>query len=286
MALVMQSHVPASDVAHHYENFPVASLLCPPALRAPIKAIYAFARMADDIADEGDASVEQRLALLKDYGAALEATLKGKPPAHAPWPLLSQAIRAHQLPPDLLRDLLSAFTQDVTTTRYEDHEALLDYCRRSANPIGRLLLHLYGVSDATSLTQSDAICSALQLINFWQDVGVDALKNAPLGRLYLPQSSQRRCGVAEAQILARRYDERFAALMKAECDYAKSLMLRGAPLACRLKGRIGWELRLVVQGGLRIVEKIERAHYDVFAHRPTVNKVDAPLLAWRAFWMR
>ncbi len=279
-----QSSLQSADT--HYENFPVASVLCPPALRAPIKAIYAFARIADDIADEGDANIDERLAALTRYRKELADTLAGSPPPHTPWPALSQAIREHGLPASLLEDLLSAFTQDVTTTRYADHAALLDYCRRSANPVGRLLLHLYGVNDAASLTQSDDICSALQLINFWQDVGIDALKNAPHGRLYLPQASLAQFGVKEKQIIEQHYDGAFAALMKHECDYAKAMMLRGAPLALSLKGRIGWELRLVVQGGLRIVEKIEAVNYDVLSQRPTINKLDAPLLLWRALLMQ
>jgi squalene synthase HpnC len=278
----------AAEIDDHYENFPVASWLCPPALRPPIKAIYAFARIADDIADEGDATTAQRLAALADYAQALEQTLQGEPPDHTPWPRLAVALREHQLPAQLLRDLLSAFTQDVTTTRYDSHAALADYCRRSANPIGRLLLHLYGVSDAMSLQQSDDICSALQLINFWQDVGVDAVKNVPHGRVYLPLDSLSKFGVSDTQIKLRYYNANFAALMKHECDMARAMMLRGAPLALSLplKGRMGWELRLVVQGGLRILRKIEAVNYNVFTQRPQLNAFDAPVMGINALLMR
>ncbi len=275
-----------SRVQGHYENFPVASILCPAHLRAPIRAIYAFARIADDLADEGDAAPQARLAALNAYSDELQATLAGRPPAYAPWPALSVAIRTHQLPAAPLQALLSAFTQDVTTTRYENHAALMNYCERSANPIGRLLLHLYGVTDAKLLAQSDAICSALQLINFWQDVGLDARKHAQQGRIYLPQEALARFAVSEKHILEQRYDSNFAALLKYECEAAHALMQSGAPLALALKGRISWELRLVVQGGLRILEKIEQAQFNVFEARPTLHAGDMIVMAYSAFLMR
>lgn len=275
-----------SRVQGHYENFPVASLLCPAPLRAPIGAIYAFARIADDLADEGSATPQARLAALSAYSDELQATLAGHAPAYAPWPALAQAIATHQLPAAPLQALLSAFTQDVSTTRYADHTALMNYCERSANPIGRLLLHLYGVNEEKLLQQSDAICTALQLINFWQDVGVDALKNETQGRIYLPQDSLQRFSVSEKQILQQRYDSVFAALLKYECEAARALMHSGAPLALALKGRIGWELRMVVQGGLRILEKIEQVQFNVFEARPSLNAMDMMLMAYRAFWMK
>jgi squalene synthase HpnC len=250
-----------SRVQGHYENFPVASLLCPAHLRAPIRAIYAFARIADDLADEGNATPEARLAALGAYKDELQATLAGHAPAYAPWLALAQAIAMHQLPAEPLQALLSAFTQDVSTTRYADHTELMNYCERSANPIGRLLLHLYGVNEAKLLKQSDAICTALQLINFWQDVGIDALKNETQGRIYLPQDCLQRFGVSEKQMLEQRYDSVFAALLKYECEAARALMQSGAPLALALKGRIGWELRMVVQGGLRILVIACRAFF-------------------------
>lgn len=249
----------------HYENFPVASWLCPPALRAPILALYGFARTADDIADEGNATAAERLALLQLYRQDLHESWRNPQHRSAQWPEVFAALaRQHQtwaFPLGLLEDLLDAFEQDVTYTRdhhvYADRTELLDYCRRSANPIGRLILHLAQVQDAESLAMSDAICSALQLINFWQDLSVDV----PRGRLYLP----------------------LGANLTDELAYARALMEQGAPLVRRLSGRLGWELRLVVQGGLRILDKAQRE--DTRRIRPTVHAGDTPLMLWRALRM-
>ncbi|MEY3766603.1 MAG: hypothetical protein RLZ03_1563 [Pseudomonadota bacterium] len=249
----------------HYENFPVASWLCPPALRAPILALYGFARTADDIADEGSATAAERLALLQLYRQDLHESWRNPQHRSAQWPEVFAALaRQHQtwaFPLGLLEDLLDAFEQDVTYTRdhhvYANRTELLDYCRRSANPIGRLILHLAQVQDAESLAMSDAICSALQLINFWQDLSVDV----PRGRLYLP----------------------LGANLTDELAYARALMEQGAPLVRRLSGRLGWELRLVVQGGLRILDKAERE--DTRRIRPTVHAGDTPLMLWRALRM-
>jgi squalene synthase HpnC len=179
----------------HYENFPVASWLMPARLRPAVRAIYRFARTADDIADEGDAPAAERLAMLADLERALTAIADGD---DGGWPDLSAAVRAHRLPIGPLRDLLSAFAQDVTVKRYADYDALLEYCRRSANPIGRLLLALYGIGSPAALEGSDRICTGLQLANFWQDVAIDWTK----GRVYIPQSELREFGVAEAVIAA------------------------------------------------------------------------------------
>ena len=280
----------------HYENFPVASWLCPPHLRPPIAAIYHFARTADDIADEGDAPPSQRLAELHAYRNELAAAAQGEALTASRWPHvfgpLAHSIAQYGLPENLLADLLSAFVQDIEKTRdngtYADRAELLDYCRRSANPIGRLLLHLYGVTDARSLAQSDAICSALQLINFWQDLSVDL----PRGRRYLPREDCRVHGLADADF------DRFAplaattppsaaiALVASEVAWARGLMQEGAPLVHRLPGRAGWELRFVVQGGSRILDKIEAQGCDSFSARPTLVRGDAALLAWRALRMR
>lgn len=262
----------------HYENFPVASLLLPARLRPPVEAIYAFARSADDIADEGKASADQRLASLQEYAAQLDRIEAGQAVEPALFVRLAQIANAHALPLQPMRDLLSAFRQDVVTVRYATYADLLDYCRRSANPVGALMLHLYGVHDAPSLRQSDAICSALQLINFWQDVAMDWDK----GRIYLPLEDLARFGVEEAQIGQRQSDDRWRALMRFEIERARALMLSGAPLARRLRGRIGWELRLIVQGGLRILERIEQADYDVFRHRPKLGRADWALMLARA----
>ena len=268
----------------HYENFPVASFLCPPALRPAIMAIYWFARTADDLADEGDAAPAARLAELTAYRTDLAACAEGQPTS-ARWisvftPLRS-VIEQHSLPVDLLADLLSAFEQDVSKTRYASQAELLDYCRRSANPVGRLLLHLYQVSDAPSLAQSDCICTALQLINFWQDLGIDI----PRGRIYLPADGFAQHGVDEVQLLQRKVNPATTALVAANLGWATTLMQRGAPLVKKVPGRAGWELRLVVKGGLRIAEKIELLKFATLQQRPKLNAWDGAVMVWRAFRM-
>jgi squalene synthase HpnC len=269
----------------HYENFPVASVLCPPALRPPVVAIYHFARTADDIADEGDQPVDTRLALLAAYRGDLHAVLSGSQPS-ATWPAvflpLARCIRAFTLPGALLHDLLDAFEQDVRNPLYPDRSSLLAYCRRSANPIGRLMLHLHGRVDAMSLQRSDAICSALQLINFWQDLSIDG----PRGRHYVPLADQRSFGVTPAQMREGTDDERSRAMVRELCAWARALMLQGAPLALQLPGRAGWELRLIVQGGLRVLDKIAAIDHQTLVQRPKLSARDVPPLLWRALRMR
>ena len=267
----------------HYENFPVASLLCPPALRSAVVAIYHFARTADDMADEGEASTAERVQALRAYRAELAATVAGLPPSPR-WPQVFTPLKRelHRLQPALLHDLLDAFEQDLTPPRYRDRAHLLDYCRRSANPVGRLLLGLHGVNDAVSLRRSDAICSALQLINFWQDF----TRDGPNGRLYVPQDDLDRRGVTAEEVLACQDSPAARALIHDLCDWARQLMLEGAPLAFTLSGRAGWELRLVVQGGLLILDKIAAGSYDSLLSRPAVTGWDVPRLAWRALTMR
>ena len=274
----------------HYENFPVASWLCPARLRAPIGAIYHFARTADDLADEGEASPAERLEALTAYRQALSAASGGQPVApdqawawvFAP---LQQVIRTHQLPTQLLHDLLDAFVQDVEKTRdgagYADQAELLAYCARSANPVGRLLLHLYGVTDAQALQQSDQICTALQLINFWQDLSVDL----PRGRFYLPQTDCDRHGVTQAELLARQSTQNTTNLIAEQAAAARAGMLKGSELVHRIPGRAGWELRLVVQGGLRILDRIEALKFATLQTRPTLRRRDLALMGWRALWM-
>lgn len=291
------SSLPAS--VNHYENFPVASWLCPAHLRAPIAAIYWFARTADDIADEGTAPAAERLQALARYRQALAdcftptvqrpetAPPAGHPPAA--WPEvfgpLRAAIEAHGLPRDLLEALLSAFEQDVAHTRdargYTHRVELLDYCARSASPVGRLLLHLYGISDDASLLQSDCICSALQLINFWQDLSLDL----PRGRYYLPAEDLLHCGMDPAAPATWAAHPRARELVARQVRWARALMLQGAPLALRVPGRAGWELRLVVQGGLRILERIEAIDHASFTRRPAIGGADIVRMLWRAFWM-
>lgn len=273
----------------HYENFPVASWLCPRPLRPAVMAIYHFARTADDIADEGEARAPERLAELAAYRQALVDALRGSPAVPERWARifgpLQAAVTRHQLPTELLHDLLSAFEQDVRHTasghRYASLDELLAYCRLSANPVGRLLLHLYGVNDPTALRQSDAVCSALQLINFWQDIAEDHAR----GRHYLPADALAQHGLALSDFSATSAPAtqvRCQALVAQLCDHAHALMLEGAPLARRVPGRAGWELRLVVAGGMRILEKIAALQHRSWLQRPTVGKADVPALLWRA----
>jgi squalene synthase HpnC len=268
----------------HYENFPVASLLCPAPLRPAVVALYHFARTADDLADEGAAPPAQRLEQLALYRADLAAVLAGGT-VGPHWPgvfdPLTAAVRGHALPGPLLHALLDAFEQDVLNPPYADRAALLDYCARSANPVGRLLLHLYRVGDDLSLRQSDAICSALQLTNFWQDLSVDL----PRGRSYLPHADLQRHRLDAAQLLAQPDAAASRALVRDLCRWAQALMNEGAPLALRLPGRAGWELRLVVQGGLRILEKIAAMDFASARTRPVLSRGDAPRLLGRALRM-
>jgi hydroxysqualene synthase len=267
----------------HYENFPVASLLCPPRLRAPVRAIYAFARTADDIADEGDAPPAQRLAELARYRAALASVVgaSGSAALQMQWSgvftPLAQALRQHALEPSLLHALLDAFEQDVHNPPYADRAALLGYCSRSANPIGRLLLQLYGVQDALAQRQSDAVCSALQLINFWQDLSVDL----PRGRCYVPLADAQRHGVALSDRAALADTPATRAMVRELVHWTASMMAEGAALPPRIPGRAGWELRAVVHGGWRMLEKIARMDYASIAERPRLRITDAPLLLWR-----
>ncbi|WP_034348872.1 squalene synthase HpnC [Noviherbaspirillum massiliense] len=267
---------------NHYENFPVASLLLPARLRPAVEAIYAFARSADDLADEGDAAPHERLAALMAYEEQLDLIAAGVQPDTAMFQALAKVAHDYRLPLQPLRDLLSAFRQDVVTTRYASIDDVLDYCQRSANPVGRLMLHLYGATNEQNLRDADAICSALQLINFWQDVSIDWRKK----RIYLPQEDIQKFGVTLAHLEEERVDAAWAALMSFEVHRARAMMLSGAGLALRLPGRIGWELRLMVQGGLRILDKIESAGYDVFRKRPQLRTGDWLLMAWRAASMK
>ena len=278
-----------SRMAEHYENFPVASWLCPPLLRPPISAIYRFARTADDIADEGHASPADRLKDLGAMRADLLAVAAGRQHS-GHWPEVFETLESMLvrwgLPVPLLADLLDAFEQDVIKTRdasgYHDIAELLDYCRRSANPVGRLLLHLYGMDDDESLQQSDAVCSALQLINFWQDLSVDL----PRGRLYLPHQVCQAHGLNTQSLQVGIDTPQTRAIVAELVKHARDLMLHGAPLALRVPGRTGWELRLVVQGGLRILDKIESLGFATLSQRPTIRKADTLLMLWRAVRMR
>jgi phytoene synthase len=254
----------------HYENFPVASILMPKRLRKPVAAIYHFARAADDIADEGDLSNEERLQQLDDFRDELQHIAADETPLLPLFQCLATEVKQHELPMQPLHDLLDAFSQDVVKKRYANYDELLEYCRRSANPVGNLLLHLYEEATPVNLAYSDAICTALQLINFWQDVA----KDITIARIYLPQDDMARFGVSEDQIIQACCDDAWRELMKFEVDRARALMLYGKPLGTILTGRIGLEMRMIIQGGLRILDKIEAADYDVFNQRPVLRPFD------------
>jgi squalene synthase HpnC len=275
----------------HYENFPVASWLCPPELRRPIASIYHFARTADDLADEGEHSPEQRLQQLTHYRQALASLYTRDADFRIPFEWqqvfrhMAQAIATHRLPHTLLDDLLRAFMQDVQHTRdgrlYADREQLLAYCRWSANPVGRLLLHLYGVTDERALAQSDAICSALQLINFWQDLSQDI----PRGRHYIPQTDRQRFGLSTPDVQARVPTPAMGAFVQDACEWTRTLMHSGADLVHTLPGRAGWELRAVVQGGLLVLDHVQALGAQAIHTRKKLGKRDGLRVLWRAVRM-
>ncbi|MFZ6849787.1 squalene synthase HpnC [Undibacterium sp. RuRC25W] len=265
----------------HYENFPVASLLLPRHLRQAVKNIYIFARTADDFADEGTATPVERLTALEDYDDELRRIEQGEPTASPIFQALATTIEQHNLPLSPFRDLLSAFKQDITTARYKTYFELVDYCRRSANPVGCLMLHLYDKATTINLQKSDAICTALQLINFWQDIAIDLKKD----RIYLPLEDLRKFDVQENLLESVTGSDNWIMLMHFQSQRARALMLSGASLHKELPWRFDWELRLVIQGGLRIIEKIDKVQGDVFKQRPTLKKWDWMILMWRAMWM-
>jgi hydroxysqualene synthase len=254
----------------HYENFPVASRLLPSHMRGPVAAIYVFARRADDLADEGHLSTEQRLGELDALEHRLHAAAEGDPGDDAGFMALSHAIRTHGLPVSLFQDLLDAFRQDVTRKRYGDFGELMQYCRRSANPVGRLLLHLAGHTDPRSLAWSDAICSALQLINFYQDLSQDYHE---MGRIYLPQDEMARFGVTEVHIENAMSDAAMQQLMHLQFERADRLLRSGAPLGAHVGGRFGLEIRLITVAGARVLWHLRRRPNDLFS-RPRLRLVD------------
>jgi squalene synthase HpnC len=262
----------------HYENFPVASILLPPDLRGPVALIYRFAREADDFADEGNVSDAARLERLDAFRQELTNIETGVPPG-IPWfAALAEIIREHRLPVDAFRELLSAFSQDVWKKRYADYSEVLDYCRRSANPVGRLLLVLYGEATPQNLAYSDAICSSLQLINFLQDIAID-YRN---GRIYLPQDEMARFEITERHLAGGDVGGKWQPFMAFQVARTRALLHSGAPLGRILKGRIGLELRMIVQGGDRILAKLARIGGDVFRRRPLLRWFDWPLMLLRA----
>lgn len=262
----------------HYENFPVGSILLPRRIRRAVHAIYRFARSADDIADEGDASAGERLTALAVCRARLHEIEAGKTPDDALYAELAREIRRHALPMQPFHDLLDAFEQDVTVTRYETFGDLVSYCRKSANPVGRLMLQLMGEHDARRVAMSDGICTALQLINFLQDVALDWKK----GRVYLPQDALRRYRIDEAQIGRADTGGLWGAMMRDQIQRARGMLAAGAPLAQQMKGRFGFELRMIVMGGERILYKIHQVDGDVFRQRPVLDSRDWAYMVWRA----
>ena len=269
----------------HYENFPVASRLLPAAMRPHIAAIYAFARTADDYADEPGIASDERLRLLDAWGEQLAAA--GSGPAgpgrkscagvhdSRPDPVfvaLGQTIRDRQLPICLFEDLLSAFKQDVTTTRYDSWVSVLDYCRRSANPVGRLVLRVAGYDDARLDAQSDAVCTALQLANFWQDLGRDWA----IGRLYVPGDDRITAGARETDLAAGTLTPEWRNVMRVMVRRTRELFAAGRGVCDGVGGRLRWELRLTWLGGSRILDKLERADFDVFNRRPSIGRGDIP----------
>lgn len=266
---------------NHYENFPVASVLMPARLKPAVIAVYAFARTADDIADEGDATPKQRYTALNQYDTELINIQTNIGSQIELFQSLAPVIREHKLPISAFHDLISAFKQDIVTQRYEIYDDLLDYCRRSANPVGSIMLHLYQAATTQNLKDSDAICSALQLTNFWQDIAIDWQKQ----RIYVPLEDLRRFKITEKQIDAGVVDANWQEMMQFQIQRTRALMLSGSPLCKRLPGRIGWELRLVVQGGLRILERLEKANGDIFQRRPKLKSLDWLFMFWRALRM-
>ncbi|MEO7726122.1 MAG: squalene synthase HpnC [Burkholderiales bacterium] len=266
----------------HYENFPVASVLLPAHLRRPVELIYRFARTADDFADEGDLPDDERLALLAGYGGQLRNIESGGRPDVALFRELAALIAERQLPVGLFHDLLSAFAQDVTKKRYADLPDVLDYCRRSANPVGRLLLVLYGAATPQNNAWSDNICSALQIINFLQDIAIDFAN----GRIYIPQDELARFRIAETQIAKQEVNDAWRAFMAFEVARTRRMLLDGAPLGRVLTGRVGLEMRMIIAGGERILSKIETAGYDVFRRRPVLRSADWVSMFARTFTLR
>ena len=252
----------------HYENFPVASVLVPSAIRPHVCAVYAFARQADDFADEAEFE-GQRIARLDDWRTRLQACAKEEvtDPTFA---ALGHTIRCFDMPLTPFLDLLSAFRQDVEVARYVDFPQLLDYCRRSADPVGRIVLWLFGYRDGQRQDWSDAICSALQMANFWQDVAVDAKKQ----RIYLPQDDMRRFGVTEDDVLAGRVTDAYRDLLAFQVARTRGLFQQGRPLCQQVNGRLGLELKVTWLGGMGILDAIENARFDTLSDRPVHRSAD------------
>jgi squalene synthase HpnC len=267
MVSLAQAYAACQALAEsHYENFPVASKLMPARLRPHVAAIYAFARTADDFADEPGREPDERLRLLDEWRRKLH-----EPPVDDIFVALHDTIARFDLPIELFEDLLSAFTQDVSTTRYESWNAVLDYCRRSANPVGRLVLRLSGYRDEALDRASDAVCTALQLTNFWQDLAIDW----PRGRLYVPEEAWRPAGADPAALDRGRMTPEWTAAMRACGQYTRRLFADGRSVCDGVSGRLRYELRATWLGGSRILDRLEDVDFDVFTARPSLGTSDA-----------
>jgi squalene synthase HpnC len=262
---------------NHYENFPVASMLLPRKLRPAVMVIYAFARSADDLADEGDLGTEERLAALADFERHLNVIKQGGAPEQELFIALQDVIRRHQLPIEPFYDLLSAFRQDVVKNRYEHIGELMEYCKRSANPVGRLMLQLFNQATPRNIALSDGICSALQLINFIQDIQQDYTEN---NRIYLPQEEMQRFHVKEMHIRAHLNDFAVKQLIDYQIDRARKMLKAGAPLGKALPGRLGIEVRMIVFAGTRVLYRLHKQENDYYS-RPRLNLVDKLWVLWR-----
>ncbi len=262
----------------HYENFPVASFLLPMRLRKPIGLVYSFARQADDFADEGDLAPDERLRLLDGFRKQLDIIGEEKTPNTEFFIALQGMIREQQLPLQPFYDLLDAFSQDVVKSRYENYDEVLDYCRRSANPIGRLMLYFYGAATPANFVMADAICTSLQIINFQQDVEIDYKKN----RIYFPLDEMQKFGVTERQIAEGDTSGNWEAFMEFEIDRVHKLLKSGAPLGLILPGRMGLEMRSIIAGGERILQKLRSSRGDMFNHRPVLKSHDWIYMLFRA----
>jgi squalene synthase HpnC len=279
----------ARDAQSHYENFPVASRLVPRHMRHHIAAVYAFARAADDFADEGTRAVQERHRLLDGWLCRLrESTAhqsspdrplaEGEPAnTHHIFVALGATIRDKNLPASLLEDLLSAFRQDVTVTRYASWMEVMDYCRRSANPVGRLVLRIAGYRDAQLDGWSDAICTALQLTNFWQDLKIDFER----GRVYIPELEMHAHGASRDDLAAPVLTRPWTGTVAAAVARTRALFDEGRPLCDAVDGRLGYELRATWLGGTRILDRLEASGYDMINRRPSLGAADAPWFAWR-----
>lgn len=264
--------------AGHYENFPVASRLLPVRLRRPVGLIYRFARRADDFADEGKLPDARRLELLDGFRAQLGQIERGAPPREELFRELAEIIEKHALPVQLFHDLLDAFSQDVSKKRYADFGEVIQYCRRSANPVGRLLLHLYGAAEPRNLAYSDGICSSLQLINFLQDIEIDYRK----GRIYLPQDEMAQYRIDEDRIARGDAGGPWRPFMLFQIERARKMLQSGAPLGRILKGRVGLEMRMIILGGESILRKLHASGGDVFRERPVLKPWDWSRMFYRA----